>query len=120
MPADPVILSTSSDLQNVVADVERELLNEIVANLDQKKISVQESQAIAKEFLSLLPIEDKKDLVDKLRKLSTDHEEAGGVFLHYAEEYEESEKQRKLQLMSQHIKNGEIDSALAVAKGEAK
>ena len=95
-------------------------MDEIIANLGQNTLSVEEAQALAKEFFSLLPIEDKKDLIDKLHKLSKDHREASGVYLKYAHEYEESERQRKLQLMSQHIKNGEIENALAIAKGGTK
>jgi len=46
--------------------------------------------------------------------------EATGVYLPYAHDYEVSEQQRKLHLMSQHSKNGKIEPALIVAKGERK
>lgn len=105
-------------MQTVTDDVEQELLNTIIANLDQATITVEEAQAVAKEFLALLPLQDQKDLLEKLYKLSQDHTETKGMYLKYAKPIEEEERQKKLALMSEHIKNGQIEHALAVAKGE--
>ncbi len=109
--------SQANDLNNVVKDVEKELLLEIVKNLDQSKITPEQAQLLAQEFLALLPIQDKKDLLDKLYKLSQTNLETKGVYLNYARSYDEEERHKKLELMSQHIKNGEIEHALSVAKG---
>jgi len=40
------------------------------------------------------------------------------MYLKYAKPIEEEDRQRKLTMMSEHIKNGRIEHALAVAKGE--
>ncbi len=106
-------------MQAIVTDVEKVLLDEIIKNLDQERLTVDQARQLAREFLALLPMQDKKDLLDKLYKLSQAHREAKGIYLKYAKPYEEEERQKKLTLMSQHIQNGQIEHALNVAKGEA-
>lgn len=105
-------------MQTITVDIENELFDEIVRNLDQETITAEEAQSVAKEFITLLPLQDKKDLLDKLYKLSVDHGETKELYLKFAKPIEEDDRQKKLALMSQHIKNGEIEKALAVAKGE--
>jgi hypothetical protein len=104
-------------MQNITTEVEKELLQIIIDNLDQEKMTVEEAQAVAKEFLALLPLQDKKDLLEKLYKLSQDHSETKGMYLKYAKPYEEEDRLKKLELMSDHIKNGRIENAIAIAKG---
>jgi hypothetical protein len=104
-------------MKTITTEVEKELLQVIIDNLDQAKMTVEEAQAVAKEFLALLPLQDKKDLLDKLYKLSQDHSETKGMYLKFAKPYEEEERLKKLELMSKHIKNGQIEHALAIAKG---
>lgn len=108
---------SDQSLQTLTEDIEKELLNEIVTNLDSTTISVEEAQAVAKEFLSLLPLQDKKDLLDKLYKLSKDHRETADLYIKFAKPIEEDDRQQKLTLMSEHLKKGQIENALAVAKG---
>jgi len=107
-------------IQDITTQVEDELLNIIINNLDTEKMTVEEAQALAKEFLSMLPLEDKQDLLDKLYKFGTGYAEAKSLYLKYAKPIEEEARKKKLALMSEHIKNGQIDHALAVAKGGIK
>jgi len=109
---------TDQSMQDLTTDIEKDLLNLIIDNLDQAKITVEEAQSVAKEFITLLPLQDQKDLLEKLNKLGQDHSETKIMYLKYAKPIEEDERQKKLALMSEHIKNGEIEHALAVAKGE--
>jgi uncharacterized membrane-anchored protein YjiN (DUF445 family) len=104
-------------MQAIVTDVEKELLQAIIANLKDNRLTEEQARELAREFLALLPMQDKKDLLDKLFNFSKKHVEAKGVYLKYAKPYEEEERQRKLALMSEHIQNGNIDHALNVAKG---
>ena len=110
-------LATTPDMQDVVIDVEKELLDEIMKRLDDNQMSPEQAQNLAKEFLSYLPIQDQKDLLDKLYKMSQENKEFQGIYLKYAQPYRENERHEKLKLMSEHIKNGKIEEALAVAKG---
>jgi hypothetical protein len=117
---DGVQLTTTPSLKPLIEEIEKELLDEIIKNLKENKLTVEKAQELAKEFFSLLPIEDKKDLRNKLYTLSKDNQEALGVYVHYANTYDAEERERKLTQMSQHIKNGEIEDALMVAKGGTK
>jgi hypothetical protein len=103
--------------QNIIIDIEKDLLLEIIKRVDEQKMTEEQAQQLAKDFLALLPIQDKKDLLDKLSKFSQANNEAAGTYLKYAAPYAEEERLRKLELMSKHIQNGEIENALAVAKG---
>ncbi|MEK7571291.1 MAG: hypothetical protein AAB553_03370 [Patescibacteria group bacterium] len=111
-------LAPTPDMQAIVVDVEKDLLAEIMKNLRENTITPQDAQEVAKEFLALLPMQDKHDLLTKLRNLSTENREVTGVYLKYAKPFEDEERKEKLHLMSEHIKNGAIEEALAVAKGD--
>jgi hypothetical protein len=104
-------------MQAITEDVEKDLLEAIIENLEQNKIDTDEAKKVAKDFLSLLPIQDKKDLLEKLNTLSKSHTETQNLYLKYARPIEEEEKQRKLSLMSEHIKKGQIEHAITIAKG---
>ena len=116
-PATAQTLATTPTLQDTVVEVEKELLDVIIARLDQEKMSPEEAQKLAQEFLSFLPIQDQRDLLTKLLKLSQDNPSTKGIYLTYAKPYEENERERKLKLMSEHLHKGEIEHALTVAQG---
>jgi len=106
-----------TDLQILVTEVENDLLAEIIKNLEQNKITDEQAKKQARDFLALLPIADKKDLLNKLSLLRQSNKETSEVYLRYAKSYEEEDRLKKLKLMSHHIKTGQIEQALAVAKG---
>ncbi len=121
MHQDPAVFQTLAPtpaMQDVVIDVEKDLLAEIIRNLEKNMMSPEQAQSLAKQFLSFLPIQDQKDLLDKLYELSRSHRGLQGIYVKYAKPHEEIETQKKLELMSQHIQQGNIEHALAVAKGE--
>ena len=105
-------------MQTITTDVEKDLLAAIIDSLKQNSLQVDQARALAREFLALLPMEDKRDLLDKLYKFSQEHSEVKDIYLKYAKPFEEEDRQQKLALMSEHIKNGRIEHAIAVAKGE--
>lgn len=111
-------LAPTEPLQELVIDIETDLLHEITRRLEKKQMTKETAQKLAKEFLSYLPVQDQKDLLGKLTKFSQENAEVQGIYLKYAKPYEESERLRKLELMSKHIEQGNIEHALAVAKGE--
>ena len=103
--------------QQLLENVEGDLLSAIIENMKHNKITTQEAQQLAKDFLALLPIHDKYDLLKKLKDLGGKYDEAQSVFLKYAKPEEEKDRHEKLVSMAEHIKNGDIDKALGVAKG---
>lgn len=104
-------------MQAIVTDVEKELMLAIIANMKADRLSEVQARQLAREFLTLLPMQDKHDLMDKLYKFSKTHVEAKGVYLKYAKPFEEEDRLKKLELMSQHIQDGNIEHAITVAKG---
>lgn len=104
-------------MQNLTRDVEDDLLAVIIYNLKRHKIKADEAKRLAIDFLVLLPLADKKDLLAKLYALGQKHYEAKGVFLKYANTYEQEGRDAKLSAISKHIQNGQIEHAITVAKG---
>ncbi len=108
----------ATPLQPVVEEVEKDLLNHIIANMEDGKITVEQSQQLAREFLALLPVHDKDELLQKLNTLGKTHAEAQAVYLDLARPHEETIRQQKLTQMSEHIKQGNIEQAISIAKGD--
>lgn len=103
-------------VQTLVTDVERDLLLEITTHLKQNKLSGEQAQELARSFLAVLPVQDKEELLTKLKKLGEEFPEAQSVFLKYAKEDELHARDQKLSQMALHIKSGNIEQALKVAK----
>jgi len=108
---------TDMDMALLTVDVEKDLLFYIIVNLEKNSISYEQSQQLAREFLSLLPLHDKQDLLDKLLTVRQKNPGVNEVYVKYAVPFEEEEKQRKLEEMHHHIQNGNIDHAITIAKG---
>ena len=104
-------------MQELIDQVERDLLAHIYTNLKENKLSGVAAQELAKEFLALLPFKDKKDLVDKLSSLGQKYPEARETYVNLGIPIEEQQRQERLDQMRTHIKSGNIDKALEVAKG---
>ena len=110
----------SQTLEETLDGIERDLLNAISESLRANKMSVEQAQKLARDFISQLPPQDQKDLLEKLKKISQMHPEARDIYLKYAREDFENDRDAKLHLITQHIQNGDVDSALNVAKGGAQ
>ena len=106
-----------ASLQQLVEKIEKDLLDHIYLGVRDKAISPDEAQQLAKDFLGLLPFKDKKDLLDKLNELGKHHKDAQKLYVKYGIPFEEEERHRKLSAMRDHIKAGNIEKAIEVAKG---
>ena len=115
-PVDPVTI-VSTPIQELVDQVERDLLAHIYTNLKENKLTGVAAQQLAQEFLGLLPFKDKKDLVDKLSALGQKYPEARETYVNLGIPLEEQHRQERLDQMRAHIKSGDLDKALEVAKG---
>ncbi|HET9946526.1 MAG TPA: hypothetical protein VFQ63_00530 [Patescibacteria group bacterium] len=111
-------LSTEKPMQELVDQVERDLLAHIYTNLQNNLLTGEAAQQLAKEFLGLLPFQDKKDLVEKLGGLGQKYVEARQTYVKLGIPLEEQQRQERLDLMRSHIQQGNLEDALAVAKGE--
>lgn len=116
----PVQQAGDKPMQELVDQIERDLLAHIYTNLKENKLTGIAAQALAKEFLALLPFKDKKDLVDKLSTLGQKYPEARETYVNLGIPIEEQQRQERLDQMRAHIQAGDLDKALQVAKGGAQ
>jgi|GEM_PF-4117796 len=117
-PNNPPLITPNADpaLATTVESIERELLTEIMQAIQHNEMTPDDAQKLAQEFLRLLPVQDKQDLLAKLRNLGDKNKQAKFVYNSYAAELEEQKRQQTLDIMHQHLQNGNIDQALLVAK----
>lgn len=110
--------STNQDLPQLIESIEGELMDHIITNMEHRQLSLEEAHELAKDFLAQLPAKDKEELLTKLRSLGDEFPTAKEVYVDVAAPFEEEKRQKTLELMRAHIKNGEIEKAIAVAKGD--
>jgi hypothetical protein len=96
--------------------VEKELLELIVRHLEDNKMDVPTAQKLAKDFLAVLPVENRADLLEKLKALGENYDEAKQVYFQEISKDNEVKEQVALQNMSHAIRQGNIDHALTIAK----
>jgi len=104
------------DIQEELDGVEDELAQIIIAHLEENKITPENAQQLAKDFLGVLPAKDHQDLLAKLKELGQKYPEVQEVYVKEASEHEEVTKDKVLNSMRDAIKLGNIDQALEVAK----
>lgn len=108
--------SSYMDMQEEVKVVEKELVELIVEHLKSNRIAVDAARQQARDFLSLLPINDQMDLLNKLKGLGEKYEEAKEVYAEELGKMYEAKRQQALEQMRLHIQQGNLDSAIAAAK----
>ena len=104
------------DVQEEVKLVEKELVERIIAHLQANKIAAETARQQAKDFLSLLPVQDQKDLLAKLKSLGEKYEEAKAVYAEEVGKISEAARLQTLDQMRGFIQSGNIDAAIAAAK----
>lgn len=104
------------DLQEEVKQIEKELLELIIAHLKANKIEVEKARQLARDFLAVLPVKDQKDLLGKLKILGETYEEAKEVYSEELGKINDQIREQTLNQMRDFIKQGNIDSAIASAK----
>lgn len=115
---DPPVITPNADptLESTIESIEKDLLIEIMDEIQNNKMSTADAQTLAQKFLALLPITDKHDLLKKLRNLGEESKEVKYVYNTYASTLDEEKRQQTLETMRQHIKSGNIEHAIQVAK----
>lgn len=104
------------DLRLEVERIEKELLIIITTHLQEKKISQDEAQKLAQDFLKILPVKDKFDLLQKLKLLAGTYEEAKPLYIIEKNKVFQEGKEKILTEVSHLIKNGGIEQATTLIK----
>lgn len=110
-------LSNDPHFLSYLTSVEKDLLLHILTNMNERRLTVAQASQLAQEFLRILPMVDKEDLLKKLSELGGEFVPARETYAKFGGAYEEEKRQRLLSAMREHIKTGNIEQAIAVAKG---
>jgi len=112
-----ILMDNASNLNQILTDAEKDLVNEITEKLKRNEITPEASKALAREFLSQLPPKSLPALIDVLRNLSTKYKEVRQVYAKYYGILEDMNDAQKVHAMATHINEGNIEKAIDVAKG---
>lgn len=104
------------DIQQDVQVVEKELTDIIVKYLKENKMDLPTAQKLAADFLAVLPIHNRPELLEKLKELSDKYKEVKSVYAHTLEKVTEETDAQRLTAMRDHIQQGNIEQAITVAK----
>ncbi len=104
------------DLQQQTQTVEEELLDIIIKHLENNSLSTDTAKKLASDFLDLLPVKNRVELLEKLKLLGEHYSEAKFVYsLEFSKDQTEKEAQA-IDQMHAAIKSGNIEHAINVAK----
>jgi hypothetical protein len=102
---------------SLLEEVEKKLLDHIVVGLKNNSFTAEQSETLAKQFLAILPPKDKEELLTKLGELGKEYRPAQETYAEVYSQEAEAKRQAALAAMRDHIKLGQIEQAIAVAKG---
>lgn len=105
------------DLQQEVQKIEAELLEIITKRLEENQMEIEQAQKLAADFLASLPIQDKKDLLEKLKALGANYPEAQQVYVEELKKVESEQRDVLLNQMRDAIHKGDIAAAINIARG---
>lgn len=78
----------SEYLQQLIKDIKRELMFEVIMSMRKGYISKKEAHFLAKDFLKIFPIKNIEDFFKKLVPLYKKYPEVRPVYLKHAKPYE--------------------------------
>ena len=107
----------SPDVEKLIFDAKGDLLDCMSEQIGLSNMSLEESEEAAADFLDMLPIVSKEDLLDKLRILTTKFPMLLSVYKKYSSSQEEEKRQELLKAMAEELRNGNLQAAVDVAAG---
>lgn len=104
------------DLKTLIKDVERDMVIGIVVSVKHKRLTLKESEKIAKEFIEY-KYETYDDLFKNLFEMGKKYKSVRKIYVKYAPEFEYMKKERDLKIMRGYIEERDYESAIEFAKG---
>lgn len=104
------------DLEEIKNIVETDYLKLLSQYLKTGKISLPEAKEVTKEFLSLLPFVDIKDLQAKLKSFTEKHPEFNQVYITFLKKEDLEKTAELVGKMKVLVKENKIDEALNLIK----
>lgn len=99
-------------LQQYILQIEESLLDQIIADLREGKMILGEAKYLAKDFLALLPVKSKEELLDKLYNLKQTYPQARKVFGNYFQRFEEEKTAQRLAILRRSMQQKDYEHAL--------
>jgi hypothetical protein len=107
----------NKELEKYINDIKQDLLFHIITNLRAEKVTLGQAKYLSKDFLALLPVQDKEEILNKLYSLTSLYGEARAVFVKYIGPFEEEKTMKKLAVARKYMQNKEYEKALQSMKG---
>lgn len=105
------------NVQEELAEIEKELVDEIIQHLQANKIDLSEAQKLARDFLSVVSqVRDQQDLLKKLRDLGQVYKEVGDVYVKELDKTSMLERDKILTQVRSYITQGRMDEAIEAGK----
>jgi hypothetical protein len=105
------------NLTELVKDIERDLVINIVIGVRHKRLTLKESKDLSKSFMASFPFRNYNELFEMLYELSLRYKAARKVYVKYFPEFENEEKEKILMNMRNFIKTNDYENAIKAAKG---
>jgi hypothetical protein len=106
------------NIQQEIEIIKKELVELILAHLKANKMEAEQAQKLAADFLAVLPVQDQKDLLAKLKQLGETYQEIRPLYVKELTKVTESDRESRLLQMRNAIAGGNIEQAIQVAKQE--
>lgn len=84
------------NLNELVKDIERDLVINLVIGVRHRRISMKEAKAISRSFMASFPFQDSESLFDQLYVLSNKYRTARKVYIKYAPDFYERKTQEQI------------------------
>lgn len=106
------------DVQRITSQLEYLFLNKIIEGLRQETIDMPQAKQLAISFLQIEPFTSFADAQQKIAAFIRQRAEFGFLEEYLSAFHEEQQKNVLIEKMRTHMKNGQIDAAIQVAKDE--
>lgn len=104
-------------LEKMITDVKRECMYYLISHMRRSKLSVQEARVLSKDILAMSQVASVDDLLAKLKHISVQYPIIREVFIKYAKQKEEEQKEYVLQNIPAYLQAGDVENALNILKG---
>ncbi len=104
-------------LEQLVQDIKRDLMIEVIVDLKNTKLSIDQARELARDFLNILPPINKEELLKKLGELGKVYKEVRAVFIKYARLYDDEKRWYSLEQAHTYLQEGNVYLALRAVKG---
>jgi hypothetical protein len=106
------------DVQKITSQLEHIFLDKLLEGLRQRTLTIPQAKELANNFLKNEPFTSFEEAVEKMKAFTREHAELGVLNDYLSAFHQERQKGALIEKMRMHLKKGEIDQAIQVAKSK--